>query len=163
MKRIGCLLLIIILIFIITGCNKSVENNKQKESVENTNQETNNNEVTNLNIKITVKDKILHATLEDNSTSRALIEKMPFTIKMMNLYGREMCYRYGAGTLPTDNPKDLEYEIGDISFWPPGGSLVILYKQNGEVFEQQHLGHIKEDVSFFDGMEDTDITFELDN
>ena len=82
---------------------------------------------------------------------------------MMNLYGREMCYRFGAGGLPDNDAADIGYEIGDISYWPPAGSLVILYKQNGELFEQQPIGHTDDDVSFFDGMPDTDVIFEKVN
>lgn len=112
-------------------------------------------------IRITAGEYVLYADFEDNSSTRALIEQMPLTLPMMNLYGREMCYRMGSGALPAEEAHSTGYEIGDISYWPPAGSLVILYKQNGEVFEQQPIGHIREDVSFFDGMPTTDITFEL--
>ena len=54
----------------------------------------------NARLKITVGNKILYATLEDNATTRALLKKMPMTLTMQNLYGREMCYRFGAGSLP---------------------------------------------------------------
>lgn len=36
---------------------------------------------------------------------------------------------------------------------------MILYEQNGEVFEQQPIGHTDDNVSFFNGMSDTDVTF----
>ena len=111
-------------------------------------------------ITITAGDHVITATLYDNAAGRALWDKLPLTLNMMNLYGREMCYRFGAGSLPEDDAADTGYEIGDISYWPPAGSLVILYKQNGEVFEQQPIGHTDDDVSFFDGMPDTEITFE---
>ena len=111
-------------------------------------------------ITITADDHVITATLYDNAAGRALWDKLPLTLNMMNLYGREMCYRFGAGGLPDDDAADIGYEIGDISYWPPAGSLVILYKQNGEVFEQQPIGHTDDDVSFFDGMPDTEITFE---
>lgn len=111
-------------------------------------------------ITITAGDHVITATLYDNAAGRALWDKLPLTLNMMNLYGREMCYRFGAGGLPEDDAADTGYEIGDISYWPPAGSLVILYKQNGEVFEQQPIGHTDDDVSFFDGMPDTEITFE---
>ena len=110
-------------------------------------------------ITITAGDHVITATLYDNAAGRALWEKLPLTLNMMNLYGREMCYRFGAGGLPADDAADTGYEIGDISYWPPAGSLVILYKQNGEVFEQQPIGHTDDDISFFDGMPDTDVTF----
>lgn len=114
-----------------------------------------------INIKITVNgEKVLHAPFVDNSATQDLIKKMPFTINMDNLYGREMCHRYGRGALSLDNTKDRNYKVGDISYWPPMGSLVILYKQNGEVFEQQPIGHIEDDVSFFNGIDQASVKFE---
>ena len=113
-----------------------------------------------MRVTITAGDYVITATLYDNAAGRALWAKLPLTLPMMNLYGREMCYRFGAGGLPDDDAVDTGYEIGDISYWPPAGSLVILYKQNGEIFEQQPIGHTEDDVSFFDGMPDTDVTFE---
>lgn len=114
-----------------------------------------------INIKITINDeKILHAQFVDNSTTQALIQKMPFTIDMENLYGREMCHRYGNGALPLDNAENRGYKIGDISYWPPMGSLVILYEQNGEIFEQQPIGHTEDDVSFFNRINQAEVRFE---
>ena len=111
-------------------------------------------------VKITAGEQTITATLYDNEATRVLWDMLPQTFPMMNLYGREMCYRMGNGALPDDTAQDIGYEVGDISYWPPAGSLVILYKQNGEVFEQVKIGHTDDDISFFDGMEDTDITFE---
>lgn len=111
-------------------------------------------------IKITAGEHSVTAELEDNAAARKLWDQLPLTLPMMNLYGREMCYRFGRGGLPNDEAKDTGYKIGDISYWPPAGSLVILYKQNGEVFEQQPIGHTDDDVSFFVGMPDTDVLFE---
>lgn len=114
-----------------------------------------------MQIKITVGNTELYATLEDNATTRALIEQMPMTLSMSDLYGREMCYRYGANALPTDSLRSDGYEIGDIAYWPPRGSLVILYEQNGEQFERQHLGHIDSGVEVFKSTGDADVTFEV--
>lgn len=120
-------------------------------------------EATEMKITIKAGEHTITATLYDNAAGRALWNKLPLTLPMMNLYGREMCYRFGAGGLPDDDAADIGYEIGDISYWPPAGSLVILYKQNGEIFEQQPIGHTDDDVSFFDGMPDTDVIFEKVN
>ena len=127
--------------------------------------ETNENavEAEEMVIKITVGERMITATLYDNEATRALWDMLPQTFPMMNLYGREMCYRMGNGALPDTTAQNIGYEVGDISYWPPAGSLVILYKQNGEVFEQVRIGHTDDDVSFFEGMEDTDITFEKAN
>ncbi|MCM1330571.1 MAG: cyclophilin-like fold protein [Ruminococcus sp.] len=103
----------------------------------------------------------LTAVMEDNATTRAIIEQMPMTLPMMDLYGREMCYRYGAYALPTDNLRSDGYEVGDIAYWAPGGSLVILYKQNGEQFERQHLGHIDSGIEVFENTEDAGVRFEV--
>ena len=46
-------------------------------------------------------------------------------------------------------------------YWAPRGSFVILYKQNGEEFERQQLGHIDQGVELFDGAGDKKVTFEL--
>ena len=118
-------------------------------------------ETADIKIKITVGDTELTAVMDDNATTQALIEQMPMTLPMMDLYGREMCYRYGAYALPTDNLWSDGYEVGDLAYWAPGGSLVILYKQNGEQFERQHLGHIESGVEVFEDTGDVDVTFEL--
>ena len=125
-----------------------------------TEEENTLNEAEEMRITITAGDYTISAMLYDNAAGRALWDMLPLTLPMQNLYGREMCYRFGAGGLPDEEAADTGYEIGDISYWPPMGSLVILYKQNGEVFEQQPIGHTDDDLSFFDGMPDTDVLFE---
>ena len=141
----------------------AVENTDHSSAAENTESSVIMNEVedTEVKVKITVGDTELIATLENNATTQAIIEQMPMTLPMMDLYGREMCYRYGAYALPTDNMRSDGYEVGDIAYWAPGGSLVILYAQNGEQFERQHLGHIDSGVEVFENTGDVDVTFEL--
>lgn len=113
-----------------------------------------------MRIKITAGNHTMYAELEDNEAARAWAAQMPLTLPMENLYDREMCYRYGAGTLPTEHLRSDNYEVGDIVYWPPRGSLVILYRQNGERFERQQIGHISEDVGFFENAGNTEVTFE---
>ena len=117
--------------------------------------------VESMQIKITVGDTEFFATLEYNATTRAWMEEMPMTLSMSDLYDREMCYRYGNGTFPTDSLRSDGYEVGDLAYWPPMGSLVILYEQNGEQFERQHLGHIDSGVEVFANTGDVDVTFEI--
>ena len=114
-------------------------------------------------IKISVNGTELTAVLENNVTTRTLVEQMPMTLSMRDLYGREMCYNYGAGTLPTETLRNDSYEVGDIIYWPTAGSFVILYRQNGEQFSRQHLGHIESGVEVFETTGNTDVTFELMN
>lgn len=63
-------------------------------------------------ITITAGDHVITATLYDNAAGRALWDRLPLALNMMNLCGREMCYRFGAGGLPEDDAADTGYEIG---------------------------------------------------
>ncbi|MBR0420758.1 MAG: hypothetical protein IJI66_16475 [Erysipelotrichaceae bacterium] len=144
----------------IAGCSSKTNEAFTKEQTETAIKDDAEEKIV-YKIRISFDDQEMIAEFEDNITSRALIDQMPFTISMMNLYGREMCYRFGRDSLPIEGANDSTYSVGDISIWPPAGSLVILYKQNGEIFEQQYLGHTDDDLSIFEGLPDADMTFEL--
>ena len=111
-----------------------------------------------MKIIIAAKGKNLYATLEDNPASRALYELMPITVNMKDLYGREMCYNLPA-KLPTGKLIGTNYRVGDIIYWPPRRSLIIIYKQNGERFQRQHIGHIDSGAEMFAAGGDTVVTF----
>lgn len=110
-------------------------------------------------MKITVNGRTLTATLEDNATTRAIVQRLPMTLPMMDLYGREMCYRFPEA-LPTDNARTRGYEVGEIVYYPPMHSFVIMYRQNGERFQMQSIGRIDSGVEIFDGIGDVDVRFE---
>lgn len=181
MKKIICLLMALCMVVGLSACSEQLassgadtasesvslqsEESKNRdhepdETASALNEETEEGEAT-IQIKISVDDTELYATFENNATTQSLIERMPMTLSMSDLYDREMCYRYGAYALPTDELRTDGYEIGDIAYWPPGGSLVILYEQNGEQFERQHLGHIDSGVEIFEQTGDFDVTFEV--
>ena len=112
-----------------------------------------------LKVKVTVQGQTLTATLLDNATTRAFMEKLPVTLPMMDLYGREMCYRFPEA-LPTDDVNNCGYEVGEIVYYPPMHSFVIMYAQNGEHFSMQKLGRIDSGISIFNRIGDVDVTFE---
>ena len=147
-------LMLICAALMLTGCGTSSAIEPVDKSAETSTEKI-------LKLKITAGDKVLFATLEDNATVRDFIKKLPTTLPMENLYGREMCYRYGAGALAEAKTRSDGYEVGDIIYWKPLGSFVILYKQIGELFERVQLGHIDGDLNFLDGGGDMEITFEL--
>lgn len=123
---------------------------------------TSNNNQEEMKIQIKVGSHILTTTLENNSTTRALTSKFPITLSMMDLYGREMCYRFPE-SLPTDDARTQGYEVGEIVYYPPMHSRVIMYAQNGERFQMQKLGRIDGDVSIFDGIGDVDVTWSIES
>ena len=116
-----------------------------------------------IKIKITVQGRVLEGTLEDNATSRDFVKKLPTTLKMENLYAREMCFHYGPGGLREDQTRSDGYAVGDLIYWPPRGSFVILYKQNGEEFTRVHMGKVRGDLSLFEDGKDKEVRFELGN
>lgn len=111
-------------------------------------------------IKVTVRGQSLYGTLENNAATKALLKQFPLHLHMVNLYGREMTYRYGQGALPTEHLRADRYDVGDIVYWAPRGSFVILYQQNGEEFERQQLGHLNGDLSIFADGSDADVIIE---
>lgn len=139
------------------GQNISVTIALAENKDDNENSDNDNDMVTKM--KITVNGRTLTATLEDNATTRAFVEKMPVTLPMMDLYGREMCYRFPEA-LPTDNARSRGYEVGEIVYYPPMHSFVIMYKQNGEHFQMQSIGRVDSGVEIFDGIGDVDVRFE---
>lgn len=110
-------------------------------------------------MRITVNGHTLTATLENNVTAQAFAAKLPITLPMMDLYGREMCYRF-PDALPTDNTRTRGYEVGEIVYYPPMHSFVIMYAQNGEHFQMQSIGRVEGNVGIFDGIGDVDVQFE---
>lgn len=158
-RKIFLPLAILIFAMTLTACgevpasSEPVKNNSTNVAEEN---------ISMTKLKITVGDKIFHAVLENNATAKDFMSKLPTTLKMENLYGREMCYNYGAGGLTADKTRNDGYKVGDIIYWKPFGSFVILYKQNGEEYERVHLGHITDgDLNIFEGGGDMEIKFEI--
>lgn len=112
-------------------------------------------------VKITVGETELIATFADNATSRALIEKMPMTLPMMDLYGREMCYRFTGEDIPAEQAQYGSFDVGKILYWTPWHSFVIVYAESGEEIDDlQYVGEIEEGVEVFAGTGDVDVTFE---
>jgi hypothetical protein len=111
-------------------------------------------------IRITVGNRTLTATFYDNPTARAIIAKLPLTIPLSDLYEREMCYHFPE-SLPTDNVRTTGYEVGEIIYWPPRHSFVIMYAQNGERFSMQKIGRIDSGVEIFKQLGDVTVTLEV--
>jgi hypothetical protein len=112
-------------------------------------------------VRITVGETELIATFADNATSQALIEKMPMTLPMMDLYGREMCYRFTGEDIPAEEAQYGSFDVGKILYWTPWRSFVIVYAESGEEIDDlQYVGMIEEGVDVFADTGDIDVTFE---
>nr|WP_314466334.1 cyclophilin-like fold protein [uncultured Clostridium sp.] len=113
-------------------------------------------------MRITVGDTVLTATLADNETARAIADMLPLTLPLMDLYGREMCYRF-TNELPANEVHTRNFQLGEIIYWPPRHSFVIMYNRDGEQFDMQHVGQIDSGVEIFNQTGDVEVTFELIN
>lgn len=161
MRRMIYLLVAIMLCTQVSACSKGdgfQEIQSQQQANDDNNQE--NESMEEYRIKITVNGRELTAVLTDNATTPAFVEKLPVTLPMQDLYGREMCYRF-PDALPTDNVSVSGYELGEIVYYPPMHSFVLLYAQNGERFSMQKLGRIETGVEVFDGIGNVDVSFTL--
>ena len=120
-----------------------------------------NEGTTGIKIKVTAGSQVLTATLIDNATTRNLVSRFPLTVPMKNLYAREMVYRF-PDPLPAEQAQRSGYEVGDLSYWTPGHSLVIFYKQNGEIIDNlQKIGRFDSKLDFLQNVEAADVRFEL--
>ena len=55
-----------------------------------------------------------------------------------------------SDALPANEVSYRGYEVGEIVYWPPRHSFVILYAQNGEHFDMQPIGRIEKGVEEMD-------------
>ncbi len=114
-----------------------------------------------IKVKVTAGKHVLTATFIDNATTRALVAKFPLTVPMMDLYSRELVYRLPEA-LPANEKRTSGYDVGDIVYWAPRHSFVIMYAQNGErISELQKVGRIDAGVEMLGRTGNTDVTFEL--
>lgn len=155
MKIVSILMMAMCVVLPLSACEQSSNTNEVEETPPN-NPSSDNQTITQMNI--TVNGHTLTVTLDNNVTAQAFAAKLPITLPMMDLYGREMCYRF-PDALPTDDAKTRGYELGEIVYYPPMHSFVIMYKQNGEHFQMQSIGRVQGDVSIFDGIGDVNVTF----
>lgn len=159
-----CILVLIIIVGIIIfvflqGDNKKVENNTEntlnntnvENDVENTlnniniDSENNEGEIANMNefmskINININGTNYTATLEDNSTTRELIKKIPLEINMTELNGNEKYY-YFDNSFPTNTTKIDKINNGDIMLYG-NNCLVIFYDSFNTSYSYTRIGRI---------------------
>ena len=134
MKKI--ILLIMILLF-ICGCQN---NNNSKIDIKE-------DDVVNLNVKITINENTYNILLDDTKTNREFVKLLPLEIKMNELNGNEK-YTYLDQSLSTNiyNPKQIMK--GDIMLYN-NNCLVLFYKTFDTNYSYTKIGHI-------DNLEDLD-------
>ena len=120
-------LLIIVSIFIITGCNS------KKIDTEYSRKEINS-------MKVIIDDREYIVNLENNETVKKFIDLLPLEIKMDELNGNEK-YFYLNSELPTDSYNPKHIFAGDVMVYG-NDCLVIFYKSFDTSYSYTKIGHI---------------------
>ena len=135
MKRnIRYSVLIIVCLFLFTGCNKKIENTV------NTNDETKKLEKVDIKVKVYINNNEYLLNLEDNVTVNDFINLLPLDITMNELNGNEK-YFYLNEKLKSNpiNPKHINK--GDVMLYG-NNCLVIFYKSFDTSYSYTKIGHI---------------------
>lgn len=98
-----------------------------------------------MKIQMEARGRSWTIALEENETARALYSKLPLMLDLQDLYGRELCHRFREA-LPAREVEMRGYEVGEVVYWPPRHSFVILYRQNGEAFDMQSIGRVESGI-----------------
>lgn len=121
-------------------------------------------EIANENCKNNCERSNVHSNFEENATASELLQQMPMTLPMLNLYSRELTYRFKQA-LPANEAHTSGYTVGDIAYWKPRHSFVIFYKQTGEVIgDLQKIGHINTShLAQFQSLGNVEMRFEKED
>ena len=91
-------------------------------------------------ITIQINGKNFSATLEDNPTARAFVERLPLEVNMTELNGNEK-YFYLDGDLPSDSQRVGQVHAGDLMLF--GSNCVVLfYKDFTTTYSYTRLGKL---------------------
>lgn len=165
MKKLLIIVILIIVVLAIAGIiTKYIDTARVSTENEISSDENNINKGEN-EMYIKINDKILTATLENNSSVESLIEKLQqadITINMSDYSNFEKVGNLGFD-LPR-NDKQISTDYGDLILYQ-GNSFVIYYDKNNWNFTK--LGHIdnitQEELKQVLGKDDVTVTLTLKN
>lgn len=123
-------------ILFITGCSEQ-ENIKVKKNNNKTVEKS--NEVIK-DMKIEINNKEYSINLEENETTKKLIELLPLELNMDELNGNEK-YVYLDTNLPTYSYSPKHINAGDVMLFG-NNCLVIFYKSFDTTYSYTKIGHI---------------------
>ena len=91
-------------------------------------------------IKITVNGNVFDATLDDNPSTRAFLEKLPLEVTMTELNGNEKYYKFNEN-VPSADERVGKISTGDIMLYD-SSYIVIFYKNFSTSYGYTRLGRI---------------------
>ena len=91
-------------------------------------------------IKITVNGNVFDATLDDNPSTRAFIEKFPLEVTMTELNGNEKYYKFNKN-FPSSDERVGKISTGDIMLYD-SSYIVLFYKDFSTGYSYTRLGKV---------------------
>lgn len=175
-KRYYIWLLIVLAVLMLSACQNSADRNTKEtleETPENVQEETtgnsteesvdNNMETGGIQMQelsIRVGGQRFRATLYDNETAQAFMERLPITLNMEELHGNEKFYYLEEG-LPTNAEQIDRIQAGDIMLFG-SDCLVLFYEDFSTSYSYTRIGHVEDEEAFADALGDgtVEVSFE---
>lgn len=126
MKRLFCLIFIILFAFPLVACSNNNKNNSDGDGT---------------TMKLTVVNEVFEVELMESATTEALCSHLPLEITMQELNNNEK-YFYLDFQLPTDKFSPVTITAGDVMLYQDN-CLVIFYESFNSPFFYTKIGKIK--------------------
>ncbi len=137
MKKIFIIVTIALIIVLIGIGYKVLSNDNYSDDIDNI---VDDNSIIK-EIKVIIDDKEYSLVLEDNDTTRELLENLPLNIKMDELNGNEK-YVYMDRDYPSNQMNPKHINKGDVMLYG-NNCLVIFYKSFDTSYSYTRIGHIE--------------------
>lgn len=153
------LIIMVLIILLIVACfiffyNKERFNETTNESVLERKDDNMNDFTSKINLNINGND--FTVTLEDNETSRELVNRLPLSITMNELNGNEKYY-YFDDALPSNSKRVGKINKGDVMLYGDD-CLVIFYKSFTTSYSYTKIGTIDNSANLEDVVGNNSVT-----
>lgn len=113
-----------------------------------------------VNIKITIGNKIFTASLENNKTAEAFKNSLPLTINMIELNGNE---KYGelSNPLPTASKNPGKIDVGDLMLYG-NQTLVLFYKSFTTSYSYTNIAKLNHSEMLYEAIGDGNLTIKIE-
>ena len=100
-----------------------------------------------MNLKLTVDDRVMTAALEDNATSRDFVALLPLTLTLKDYASTERISDLPKRLSPQGAPAGSTPRVGDIAYYAPWGNRAIFRKDFKYSSGLIQIAHLNGDIS----------------
>ncbi len=115
----------------------------------------------NMKISITIKDKVITATMADNETARDFISLLPLPLTLEDYSKTEKISDLPKKLTKAGAPAGIDPAVGDITYYAPWGNLAIFYRDFGYSTGLIKLGTIDSGVEAFNVSGSVTVTIDV--